>query len=97
MNVTIARYLTPNGSDIHKVGIVPDYIVELDNKELNNKLGPWWYYNGANGAQPDPVGAKDIQLAKAEEVMEAKLKADTRPYELKLETPFPNNTENMLK
>ncbi len=98
VNVTIARYLTPNGSDIHKVGIVPDYIVDLDNKDLLvNQLGPWWYYKGKDGGQPDPVGAKDIQLAKAEEVMEAKLKADSRPYELKLETPFSNSTENMLK
>lgn len=27
VNVTVARYLTPNGTDIHKMGIEPDYIV----------------------------------------------------------------------
>src|SRR6185295_10364181 len=88
VNITIARYLTPNGSDIHKKGIVPDYIVELDAKDYKEQRGPWWHYDGPKGARPDPVGSKDIQLAKAEEVMEAKLKADSRPYELKLEVPF---------
>ena len=29
LNVTIARYLTPNGTDINKLGIRPD--VEIDN------------------------------------------------------------------
>ena len=28
LNLTIAKYLTPNGSDINKKGIVPDYIVK---------------------------------------------------------------------
>jgi carboxyl-terminal processing protease len=88
VNITIARYLTPNGCDIHKIGIVPDYVVELDANDHRNQRGPWWYYPGKNGAKPDPVGSKDIQLAKAEEVMEAKLKADSHPYELKLEVPF---------
>lgn len=88
INLTIARYLTPNGSDINKVGIVPDYVVELDAADYKNQLGPWWHYNGKDGTKPDPVGAKDLQLARAEEVMEAKLKANNRPYELKLEVPF---------
>ena len=30
MNLTISRYLTPNGTDIHKLGIKPDYAVEFD-------------------------------------------------------------------
>jgi len=29
INVTIAQYLTPNDTNINKVGIVPDYKVEL--------------------------------------------------------------------
>ena len=28
LNLTIAKYLTPNGSDINKKGIVPDYVVK---------------------------------------------------------------------
>ena len=30
IKLTIAKYFTPNGNDIHKVGIVPDVEVELD-------------------------------------------------------------------
>src|SRR5205823_1467148 len=29
INVTIAKYLTPNDTDIHKVGIIPDFDVPL--------------------------------------------------------------------
>ncbi len=38
MNLTIARYLTPNGSDINKKGIEPNYFVEItkDDFEKNN-------------------------------------------------------------
>lgn len=28
LNITVAHYYTPNGNDIHEVGITPDYIVE---------------------------------------------------------------------
>ena len=37
MNITIQRYLTPNGSDIHKKGITPDIIVELTEDNVKNK------------------------------------------------------------
>ncbi len=38
MNLTIARYLTPNGNDIDKKGIEPNYFVEItkDDFEKNN-------------------------------------------------------------
>ena len=38
MNLTIARYLTPNGNDINKKGIEPNYFVEItkDDFEKNN-------------------------------------------------------------
>src|SRR5699024_8492511 len=29
LNVTIQKYYTPNGTSIHGVGILPDYVVEL--------------------------------------------------------------------
>ena len=32
--VTIAKYLTPNGTDINKEGIPPDVVVELDEEQL---------------------------------------------------------------
>lgn len=40
MNLTISKYLTPNGTDIHKVGIEPDYVVKWtyeDYKAHNDK------------------------------------------------------------
>ena len=86
LHITIARYLTPNGIDINKKGIVPDYIVDLEKSDYENQAGPWWHYKGPNGAQPDPVGAKDLQLKKAMEVVEAKLRLEQNPLQLKLNT-----------
>ena len=37
MNITIQKYLTPNGSDIHKKGIMPDIEVELTEENVKNK------------------------------------------------------------
>ena len=36
MTVTIAKYLTPNGTDIHKNGIEPDISAEMSEKEIRN-------------------------------------------------------------
>ena len=36
LTVTIAKYLTPNGSDIHKHGIKPDVPVEMTDKEIKS-------------------------------------------------------------
>ncbi|MDY6364064.1 MAG: S41 family peptidase [Cyanobacteriota bacterium] len=37
INITIQKYLTPNGTDIHKKGITPDVKVELTDEEVKNK------------------------------------------------------------
>lgn len=37
MNITIQRYLTPSGSDIHKKGITPDVVVELTQENADAK------------------------------------------------------------
>ena len=37
MNLTIQRYLTPNGTDINKKGITPDIVVELTEKNVEAK------------------------------------------------------------
>lgn len=37
LNLTIAKYLTPNGSDINKIGISPDIEVKLTLDDINNK------------------------------------------------------------
>jgi len=37
VNITIQRYLTPNGTDIHKKGITPDILVKLSEEDIKNK------------------------------------------------------------
>lgn len=37
VNITIQKYLTPNGTDIHKKGITPDVVVKLTEEDINNK------------------------------------------------------------
>ena len=37
INITIQKYLTPNGTDIHKKGITPDIVVELSEDDIKNK------------------------------------------------------------
>ena len=37
VNITIQRYLTPSGTDIHKKGITPDYALKLTNEDVKNK------------------------------------------------------------
>ena len=37
VNITIQKYLTPNGTDIHKKGITPDVLVEFTEENIKNK------------------------------------------------------------
>lgn len=37
VNITIQKYLTPNGTDINKKGITPDIVVELKEDDIKNK------------------------------------------------------------
>lgn len=37
INITIQKYLTPNGTDINKKGITPDVIVKLTEEDVKNK------------------------------------------------------------
>jgi carboxyl-terminal processing protease len=54
IKLTIAKYFTPAGNDIHKTGIEPDYVVELKDGRLN----------AVNLDRED-----DLQLQKAEELL----------------------------
>jgi len=56
LNVTVAKYLTPKGTDINKLGIKPDI-------EIGNEYD--YFINNSK---------KDVQLEKAKEVLNAKLK-----------------------
>jgi carboxyl-terminal processing protease len=40
INLTVARYLTPNGSDINKSGIEPDIVVPLTEENITQKQDP---------------------------------------------------------
>jgi carboxyl-terminal processing protease len=40
LHITIQKYLTPNGIDIHKKGITPDYIVDLTEEDIKNNKDP---------------------------------------------------------
>jgi carboxyl-terminal processing protease len=65
MAVTIAKYLTPNGRDIHKHGIAPDVVIGLSESQRE-----------ALGKNRDLIGtASDPQYAKALEVLDKRITA----------------------
>ncbi len=74
INVTIAKYLTPNDTDIHKVGILPDYKVDLKDDDYTKGKGPWWIDVTYSNFKHNPTDGKDIQLAKAEDVMKDEIR-----------------------
>lgn len=69
INVTIAKYLTPNDTDIHKVGIIPDYKVDLKEDDYTKGKGPWWIDLSYQNFKRQPTDGKDVQLSKALEVI----------------------------
>jgi carboxyl-terminal processing protease len=73
VNITIARYLTPNDTDIHKKGIAPDYEVKLTDKEILAGKGPWWFNVEGPTVKREPDDGKDVQLDKAIEVIKKKM------------------------
>lgn len=77
VNITIARYLTPNDTDINKKGIVPDVSVDLTDKDYKEGKGPWWLDPEGPVAKRTPEDGKDEQLKKALEVIKKKV-GDTR-------------------
>lgn len=73
INVTIARYLTPNDTDINKHGIKPDFKVDLKEKDYDAGKGPWWIDIHYKQFDKSPADGKDIQLQKAIEVLKKDL------------------------
>jgi carboxyl-terminal processing protease len=67
--VTIAKYLTPNGTDINKAGIPPDIMVELEEQE-RKKLQSDSTLIGTNN---------DPQYVKALEILSEKVAATSNP------------------
>jgi carboxyl-terminal processing protease len=74
VNVTIAKYLTPNDIDINKKGITPDVTVDLAEKDYKEGRGPWWADPEGPTVKRTPDDLKDTQLKKAVTVLEDKLK-----------------------
>ncbi|MDX1920861.1 MAG: S41 family peptidase [Candidatus Caenarcaniphilales bacterium] len=74
INITTAKYLTPNGTDINKIGIQPNYKVKLSKEDLIDKKGPW-FIDFDNIVDPDKALAntKDLQLLKAINVINSEL------------------------
>ena len=64
--VTIAKYLTPNGTDINKEGIPPDIILELSEEQLKELYG---------GDRSNLGTEQDPQFSKALEVLTEDLQA----------------------
>lgn len=40
LHITIQKYLTPNGTDIHKKGITPDYTVDITEEDIKAERDP---------------------------------------------------------
>ncbi len=57
--VTIAKYLTPNGTDINKEGIPPDVVLKLDESQLKELYGG---DRSKLGTQEDPQFAKALDI-----------------------------------
>ncbi len=77
INVTIARYLTPNDTDIHKHGIVPDYEVEIKEEDFKAGKGPWWIDPNMTNFKRSALDGKDVQLSKAVEVLKKEIASQT--------------------
>lgn len=63
VNITIARYLTPSGDDINKIGITPDQVVNLTYADYKNRKGPWWFnIPSSSMVNKNSTDLKDAQL-----------------------------------
>jgi carboxyl-terminal processing protease len=83
VNVTIAKYLTPNDTDINKKGIGPDVVVELTDKELKDHKGPWWEDPDLPHVKRSPEDLKDVQLKAAIQVLKKKIEEDHTPLAIR--------------
>ena len=73
--VTIAKYLTPNGSDINKAGIKPDIKVELSDEQRQNL---WLKQRDKLATLQDPQFAKAIEQLKKEIAGTSNIRAERK-------------------
>ncbi|MCE2928529.1 MAG: S41 family peptidase [Candidatus Caenarcaniphilales bacterium] len=83
VNVTIAKYLTPNKTDINQKGIDPDYEVKLEKLDYDLSRGPWFFDPNVEFGKRVPEDGQDKQLMKAVEVLKDKFK-DPNPISQEL-------------
>lgn len=81
INITIAKYLTPNDTDIHKHGIQPDFKVALKEKDYEAGKGPWWIDLNYKEFDKSPTDGKDVQLNKAIEVIKQEISKSKNEHE----------------
>jgi carboxyl-terminal processing protease len=80
LNITMAKYLTPKGTDIHKIGIEPNYKVKLTEENYKNKQGPWFSdFDNIIDPKLDLKKTTDLQLKKAIEVLNKELLITSTP------------------
>jgi carboxyl-terminal processing protease len=82
VNVTIARYLTPNKTDINKKGIKPDHEIKLKKVDYEESRGPWFFDPNVPFGTRVPEDGQDRQLMKAVEVIKTKYEAALVPAEM---------------
>jgi carboxyl-terminal processing protease len=87
VNITIAKYLTPNDTDINKKGIAPDVLVKLDDTDYKDGKAEWWLDPQGPTAKRTPDDMKDVQLKKAVEVVHKKVDSIDNPFALKAQAP----------
>lgn len=73
VNYTIARYLTPNDSDINNKGISPDVAVELSEQDQAEGRGPWWLDPNGVSTERRPEDLKDLQLKRAVDTLKERI------------------------
>ncbi len=78
LDVSVARCLTPNDDNIHKVGVLPNFEVGLSQSDLKAGKGAWWISSTDSNQSVDasPISGKDIQLNKAIELLKKQIVDD---------------------
>jgi len=74
VNVTIAKYLTPNDTDINKKGIAPDIAVNVTDDDYKDGKGAWWLDPNGPTVKRTPDDMKDVQLKAAVDAIHKQMK-----------------------
>lgn len=84
VNVTIAKYLTPNKTDINKKGIKPDHEVKLEKLDYDQSRGPWFFDPNVKYGIRQPEDAQDKQLMKAVSVLKGMIGKEAKAIDAEI-------------